>query len=72
MKWKFLVIMVLILLLGCTSKPSIPPSSVPTTLPPTAATTPMPTPPSPLDTTPPLAITGLVANNAYVQRWTLS
>lgn len=62
MKWNYLLVLVLILLVlsGCTPKSSTPPSPAPTLTP-----TPSPTPASPPDTTPPSAITGLVAANAY-------
>ena|GEM_PF-5662607 len=61
MKWNYLIVLVLILLavLGCAPKPSTPPSPAP------IAPAPAPTPASLSDTTPPSAITGLVANNSY-------
>jgi hypothetical protein len=71
MKWNFLVISVLILavLSGCSPKPSTPapvPAAPTTTPPPTSTPAPLP------DTTPPSAITDLVANNAYDGRVNLN
>ncbi len=73
MKWSYLIALILILLvlLGCTPKPSTPPSPAPTvptpapTTTPTPTTAPTPTPASPPDTTPPSPIGGLVAVDAY-------
>ena len=81
MKWNFLVIsaLILVLMLGCTPTPSTPPSPAPIAPTPAPTTTPAltpapttptptPTPTPPRDTTPPSATTGLVANNAYDKR----
>ena len=82
MKWSLIIslLVILVVLIGCTSTPPTTSPTTPETSEPAASITPTPaatesststptsTPTTPTDTTPPSAITGLIANDAYDTR----